>query len=121
MGLVDGGVFAGAFFAAGFDAVDVDFAGVADDVFLAPAAFVDEAAGAAAPEATRDECFVRWRVVFFGVAASATDDSAKAAIIATTSILIVLRTIRIDLRTQQLYRISVKIACLPAIRQLRSR
>jgi hypothetical protein len=118
--LVDGCDFAGAFFAAGFVAVELDFAGVVDD-FLARAALVDEAAGAAAPDATRDECFVRCRVVFFGVAASATDDSAKAAISATTNILIVLRTIRIDLRPQQLYRISVKIARLLAIHHLRSR
>jgi hypothetical protein len=118
--LVDGCDFAGAFFAAGFVAVELDFAGVVDD-FLAPAALVDEAAGAAAPDATRDECFVRCRVAFFGVAASATDDSAKAAISATTNILIVLRTIRIDLRPQQLYRISVKIARLLAIHHLRSR
>ena len=120
-GLVDGCDFAGAFFAAGFVAVELDFAGVVDDFFLAPAAFVDEAAGAAAPDATRDECFVRCRVVFFGVAASATDDSAKAAISATTSILIVLRIIRIDLRPQQLCRISVKITRLPAIRHLGAR
>jgi hypothetical protein len=48
------------------------------------------ASGTTAPEATRDECLVRC-LVFFGAAASAVDESAKAAMSATTSIFIVLR------------------------------
>jgi hypothetical protein len=51
-------------------------------------------AGAGAPEATREECFVRC-LVFFGVAACAVDDSANAATSATTNILIVLRIMRL--------------------------
>jgi len=54
---------------------------------------------AAAPDATRDECLARCRV-FFG-AASATEDSAKAAIIATTSIFNVLRIMESSSRSEQ--------------------
>lgn len=62
MGFVDGCDLAGAFFAAGLDAVELDFADVVVGFFfapVAPVALVDDAAGAAAPDATRDECFVR--------------------------------------------------------------
>jgi hypothetical protein len=60
LGFVDGCDFAGAFFAAGFGAVEVDFAVVeVVGFFFAPVALLDDAAGAAAPDATRDECFVR--------------------------------------------------------------
>ena len=48
------------------------------------------AAGATAPDDTRDECFARWRV-FFAEAASATDDRANAAMSTTTSVFSVLR------------------------------
>ncbi len=49
---------------------------------------------AAAPEETRDECFVRC-LVFVGAAASATEDSAHAATRATTSTFSVLRIMRL--------------------------
>jgi hypothetical protein len=107
LGFVEGcaGFAAGAFFAAGFEAVEFDFADVPDGFFFA-VEFVALLGAAAAPEDTRDECLVRCLVLFFGVAASATDVSAKAAIRATTSIFIVLRTIRIDLRSNGLNRIA---------------
>jgi hypothetical protein len=106
LGFVDGcGFAAGAFFAAGFEAVELPFADAPDGFFFA-AEFVALLGAAAAPEDTRDECLVRCLVLFFGVAASATDVSAKAAIRATTSIFIVLRTIRIDLRSNGLNRIA---------------
>jgi hypothetical protein len=107
LGFVEGcaGFAAGAFFAAGFEAVEFDFADVPDGFFFA-AELVALLGAAAAPEDTRDECLVRCLVLFFGVAASATDVSAKAAIRATTSIFIVLRTIRIDLRSNGLNRIA---------------
>jgi hypothetical protein len=95
LGFVEG--FAGAFFAAGFDVVEFGFAVVPAGFFF-EAELVALLGAAPAPDDTRDECLVRCLVVFFGVAASATDVSAKAAIRATTSIFIVLRTIRIDLR-----------------------
>jgi hypothetical protein len=53
----------------------------------------------AAPDATRDECLARC-LVFAGVAASAADDIAKAAINATTTILIALRIIRSSSRRE---------------------
>jgi hypothetical protein len=102
LGFVEGlGFAAGAFFAAGFAVVESAFAGVPEGFFGAE--FVPVVG--AAPDDTRDECLVRCLVLFFGTAASATDVSAKAAISATTSILIVLRTIRIDLRGNRLDRI----------------
>ena len=120
MGFVEGcDGFAGAFFAAGFEAVEFAFADVPDGFFFA-AEFVAPLGAAAAPDDTRDECLVRCLVVFFGVAASATDVSAKAAIRATTSIFIVLRTIRIDLRSNRtgLRKDSTACASVPARAQL---
>ena len=64
------------------------------------------AGGSGSADDTRDECLVRCLVLFFGVAASAVDVSANAAIRATTSIFIVLRTIRIDRRSSGLDRIA---------------
>src|SRR4051812_17631789 len=100
-GLVVGRRFAGGF-GRGFT-VALDFACV--PVFGAAFLF---AAGvfpvvATAPEETRDECFVRC-LVFFGVAASAIDDSANAAIRTATNIFIVLRTIRAFSRSGRYFR-----------------
>ena len=80
--------FAGVFFTEGRCVVAPAWArALAAAFFFAAGVF---AAGATAPDDTRDECFVRWRV-FFGVAPSAIDDSANAATSATTSVLSVLR------------------------------
>jgi hypothetical protein len=120
LGFVEGcDGFAGAFFAAGFEAVEFAFADVPDGFFFA-AEFVAPLGAAAAPDDTRDECLVRCLVVFFGVAASATDVRAKAEISATTSIFIVLRTIRIDLRSNGtgLRKDSTACASVPARAQL---
>jgi hypothetical protein len=104
LGFVEVFGFAGAFLAAGFDeAVELALAVVPAGFFLG---VVCVALVGAAPDETRDECLVRCRVLFFGVAASATDDSAKAAIMATTSIFIVLRIIRIDLRNPRIDRMA---------------
>jgi hypothetical protein len=94
-GFVVGRLFAGAFLTAGFCADRFACARVRD---LAAAAFFFAAgflpAVVEAPDVTRDECFVRWRTVFFGAAASAIDDRANAATSATTNIFIVLRSMQ---------------------------
>src|SRR5256885_12846049 len=95
-GLVAGRCFSGAFLV-------VDFLAVVPVFAWAPAAPFRFAAGfrpavGAAPEATRDPCFARCRV-FLG-AASAVDDSVKAAIRASISIFIVLGIQRFS-RSQQ--------------------
>ena len=96
--MVVGRRFAGAVLAAGVFAFPAgalarvpDFAVAA--FFFAPGFL--PAVVAAAPDDTRDECFARCRV-FFGAAASAMEeDSANAAISATTSIFIDLRIMRL--------------------------
>jgi hypothetical protein len=93
-GFVVGRRGAGALFTAvGFDAEARAFARA-----RAPAGFFFFVAalfptGAAAPDATREECLTRC-LVFFGAAASATDESATAAISAATNVFILFRTIR---------------------------
>jgi hypothetical protein len=78
-----------------FFAVDPAFAPVCEaEAFFFAAGFLP--AGTGAPEATREECFVRC-LVFFGAAASAVDDSVSAAISATTNIFNVLRTMRLTI------------------------
>lgn len=91
---------AGAFFATGFFTVPLVAVALALDraagFFFAAGFFV---VVTAAPDATRDECLVRCLVVFFvAVAASAIDVMVKAAISATRSSFIVLRTIRLSSR-----------------------
>ena len=86
-GLVVGRRFAGVFLAAGLcdvEALALVLAPVPAfaTAFLFVAGFL--VVVAAAPDATRDECFTRC-LVFFGVAASAIDDSANAATSAATS------------------------------------
>jgi hypothetical protein len=76
------------FVAAGFLAAP-DFVAVA--LCFVDAGFFAAAAGA--PDDTREECFARCRV-FFGAAASAIDDSVKAAIRAINRAFIVFRAIR---------------------------
>jgi hypothetical protein len=65
-----------------------------DEAFFFAAGFLP--AGTGAPEATREECFVRC-LVFFAAAASAVDDSVNAATSATTNIFNVLRTMRLTI------------------------
>jgi hypothetical protein len=87
--LVVGRRTAGAF----FFAVEPAFARVCEaEAFFFVAGFLP--AGAGAPEATREECFVRC-LVFFGAAACAVDAIANAATSATTNILKVLRIMRL--------------------------
>jgi hypothetical protein len=82
--LVEGWRFAAGFLGSGLCVVLLacDF----DAAFLRTVGFFE--AGAAAPDETRDECFARCFVVFFGVEASAIEESANAAISAATSSLI---------------------------------
>jgi hypothetical protein len=92
-GFVAGRRFAGAFFAAGALAL----ARARVRAFAVAFFF---AAGlrpvVAAPDATREECLARC-LVFFGAAASALDDSANAAMSATSSIFIVLRIMAVTI------------------------
>jgi hypothetical protein len=89
-GLVVGRLVVEVFFAAGFFVVP---GLVATACFFAAADFFAAVAAGGAPDDTRDECLARCRV-FFGAAASAIDDSVKAAIRAINRAFIVLRAIR---------------------------
>jgi len=97
LGLVVGRRFAGALFAVDLCAEAPAFARACVVALFFAAGFLPVVA--VAPDATREECFTRC-MVFFGAAASAIDDSAKAATSATTSIFIVLRTMRTSLRSE---------------------
>ena len=109
-GFVVGRRFAGAFLAGAFGVVAFGVVRVrvpeaaAGAFFLAaglPAVPLLFEAAPDPPDATRDECFVRCLSGFFGgAAASAIDDSANAAMSATNSIFIVLRTIRTSSRSE---------------------